>query len=77
MNIIKNQKKANEGKTDRKTFLYINHDLTPLEQEKDKILRDELKKRRADGETNLIIRNGNIVTRRLDRRGNDGPDENN
>jgi hypothetical protein len=59
-------------KNDRRNFIYLNHDLTPKEQEKDKALRDELKKRRADGETNLMIRNGSIVTR-TERTGNDAP----
>lgn len=42
---------------------YINADLTPKEQIKHKELRDELKRRKNEGETDLVIRRGEVVTR--------------
>lgn len=43
--------------------VYINPDLTPLQQHEAKLLRDELKKRRENGHHDLIIRNGKIVSK--------------
>ena len=48
---------------DQYKCVYIVSDKTKFEREKHKKLVDELKQRRADGETNLIIRNGSIITR--------------
>ena len=44
--------------------VYITPDLTKTERVVAKDLRDELKRRRASGETNLVIRRGKIVERR-------------
>ena len=41
--------------------LYINPDLTPAEREANRQLRQELARRRAAGEENIVIRRGNIV----------------
>ena len=41
--------------------VYITPDLTPRERDANKILREELKKRRDDGETGLFIRRGKIL----------------
>jgi len=42
--------------------VYIVADKTKFERKKHKKLVDELKQKRADGETNLIIRNGSILS---------------
>jgi len=41
--------------------VYIQQDMTPTERETYKKLYEELKRRRSQGENNLIIRNGRIV----------------
>ena len=41
--------------------LYINPDLTPAEREANRQLRQELARRRAAGEENIVIRRGSIV----------------
>ena len=48
---------------DQYKHVYIVADKTKFERDKHKRLVDELKQRRADGETNMIIRNGSIITR--------------
>ena len=68
--ILKNAYKVNKNGNKK---IYFNPDLTPAQREKDKRLREELKQRRADtGNRNLIIKNGEIVERRV--RGNEGED---
>ena len=42
--------------------IYISPDLTPKERDLGRKLRAELKDRRSNGETNLIIRRGQIIT---------------
>ena len=42
--------------------VYISPDLTQPERQRNKELRDELKRRREDGETNIMIRRGRIVS---------------
>ena len=49
---------------DIKSSVFISPDYTKLERHEQFILRSELRRRRAAGENNLIIRNGSIVTRR-------------
>ena len=44
--------------------IYITDDKTKKQQEADKILRDELKQKRQNGEIDLIIRNGKIVSKK-------------
>ena len=44
--------------------VYLNTVLTPLQQNENKILREELKRRR-DFEEDLIIRHGKIVSRKI------------
>ena len=43
--------------------IYINPDRTKHEQNTHKALRQELKRRREEGEENLIIRGGKIVSK--------------
>ena len=43
--------------------VYLNADLTPEQRKADYDLRTELKRRRAAGEQNLIIRDGRLVTK--------------
>ena len=43
--------------------IYVSVDRTKAEQAKHKLLVDELKTRRANGETNIIIQGENIITR--------------
>jgi len=43
--------------------VYINADLTPLQQRESKSLREELSRRRAAGEEDLIIFRGKITSR--------------
>ena len=45
--------------------VYISPDLTPAERETSKKLREELKRRREEGEPNLTIRGGRIITSRV------------
>ena len=45
-----------------RTFVYP--DRTPQERDENKILRDEMKRRRTAGEENLTIRDGEVVQRR-------------
>ena len=42
--------------------VYIQPDMSPKEREAHKKVYEELKKRRNDGESNLVIRNGKIVS---------------
>ena len=51
----------------RKSEIYIAPDRTKLERAKHKKLVEELKERRSKGETSLVIRNGTIVQRQLNR----------
>ena len=59
--ILKNAPKLNQGKSQGETKIYVNEDLTRLQREKHKALRDELKRRKQDGEANIAIRNWRIV----------------
>ena len=43
--------------------IYVSPDYTRKEREANKVLREELKRRKASGEVNLGIRNGRIVTK--------------
>ena len=43
------------------TNIYVSTDRTKKQREADKELRDELKRRKGLGETNLVIRNNRIV----------------
>ena len=44
--------------------IYIAPDMTKYQRHKHKQLIDELKRRRSNGENNLVIRNGEIITKR-------------
>ena len=63
--IVKNARKLNQGITSPDKKVYINNDLTPLEREKERKereqLRQELKERQDKGETGLRIRGKKIV----------------
>ena len=49
-------------KSDKWNKIYVSPDLTVREREVNRALRDELKRRRANGEQNLIIKRGRIVS---------------
>ena len=44
--------------------VYLSPDLTPKEREVNRKLREELVKRRKDGEKNLVIRRGKLFLRK-------------
>ena len=47
--------------------IYVSVDKTKAEQAKHKVLVEELKSRRAKGETNIVIRGNNIITKSASR----------
>lgn len=57
----KNLRDKKEGGWDR---VFIHQDLTPKQREARKLLVQELRRRQAQGETDLMIAKGNIVRRR-------------
>ena len=57
--------KAKLLKASKYSNIYINPDLTPDQRKRDSELRKALKTRRANGESNLIIRKGEIVLNKL------------
>ena len=62
-NLIKNAYKLNTGKDwSDPTKQYINLDLTPKEREQNRLLREELRRRKAAGEKNIKIKGNQIVT---------------
>ena len=62
--ILKNASKLNEGMdwSEASRMQYINLDYTAKEREQNKILREELKRRRQAGERNIKIKGNKIVT---------------
>ena len=58
-NILRNAKVLRNSSSYKKVF--ISPDLTPKERATNKQLLEELRHRRQQGETNLIIRRGKIV----------------
>ena len=62
--VVRNAFRVNEGVTEAKERRYINPDYTLKERERNKVLRDEKRGREKNGETNLIIRDGQIIKRR-------------
>ena len=59
--ILRNAKNLQKSSTYSKVF--ISPDLSPKERASNKILRQELRRRKEAGEANLIIRRGKIVTK--------------
>ena len=59
--ILRNAKDLQKSSTYSKVF--ISPDLSPKERASNKILRQELRRRKEAGEANLIIRHGKIVTK--------------
>ena len=57
--LLNNAKKLRS--TEKWERVYITPDLSPREREENKKLREELKKRRDEGETGIVIRRGKIV----------------
>jgi vacuolar-type H+-ATPase subunit I/STV1 len=53
--ILKNAKKLRKSSSFK--FVYINNDLTPIQQKESKLLRNELQARRSRGENVVIYRN--------------------
>jgi hypothetical protein len=60
--IMRKAPELNLGVTEAKNKIYVNHDLTQKQREKNKELRAELARRTGEGEENLAIRGGKIVT---------------
>ena len=60
--LLRNAKKLRSS--DKFKGVYINRDLTPLEQKQRKVLLEELKKRRESGES-VVIRHNKIVPQNL------------
>ena len=60
--ILRNARKLNQGVAEQKNRIYINQDYTPTERQRNKTLRDELKRRTDDGERDIGIRGGRIVS---------------
>ena len=76
--ILKNAPKMNEKVQDQSKKIYINPDYTPKERELNQALRQERKQRMAQGETDLIIRDGKIMKRKkvqTDRNNEDGSED--
>ena len=61
--ILKNYHKINKTDTPAKDKVYINPDYTTKERDLNKALRNELKERLSNGETNLMIKNWKIVNK--------------
>lgn len=64
--ILSKAKTLRQVKDDKISKVYITPDLSYQERLHQKSLRSELHRRRNAGETNLIIRKGQIVTRQVD-----------
>ena len=60
--IMRKAPELNKDKAHGDTRIYINHDFTQKQREKNKTLRNEKQRRTEAGEQNLVIRNGKIVT---------------
>lgn len=64
-NILKNANKINEGtKKAPKDRIYVNPDYTPKQRDNNRKLRDELKERTKNGETDLMIKGEKIVKKK-------------
>ena len=61
--LLSNARVLNKSKVPWHKKVYVNPDLTKAQREKDRAARSELKRRRDNGETNLIIRNFMVVTK--------------
>lgn len=59
--ILKNARELNRGVKTQDKKIYINPDQTPTERQKSRELRQELKRRTGEGETDIGIRGGKIV----------------
>ena len=59
--------KAKLLKSSKYGHIYINPDLTPDQRKRDSELRKVLKDRRANGESNLVIRRGEIILNNVQR----------
>ena len=58
--------KAKLLKSGKHNMIFISPDLTPQQREKDRVLRQELKSRRDEGEEHLVIRRGRITNKKVD-----------
>ena len=64
ISILRNKMKLrNENHSEYIKSIFITADFTPLEQKKNKMLRDQLKEMNKEG-NNYIIKNGSIVQKR-------------
>ena len=62
-NMLQNAKKLRDAKDGIMDKIYISPDLSKKAREKGKKLRDELNRRRKNGEANLVISKGKIITK--------------
>ena len=62
--ILRKAPELNKGISENRKKIYINPDYTMRERERNKALRDELKRRRANGEEDLVIRGSQIVVKK-------------
>ena len=69
--IMQNASSIKQTETDNKKKIWFNHDLTEKERREDRELREELKRRRLAGETDLIIRRKQIVKKFRSENGED------
>ena len=60
--VLKNYHQLNENVRDLNRKIFINNDLTPTQREQEHKLRIELRLRKENGEKNLKIRNGKIIS---------------
>ena len=60
---MRNAKNLRNSNTYKKVF--ISPDLLPKEREVNKLLHQELKRRKEAGEVNLIIRRGKIISKQV------------
>ena len=61
--VLRKSKNLRSQTNNRFTAVFMHQDLTPLQRERRRSLLQELKNRRDQGETNLILRNWKIVSR--------------
>jgi hypothetical protein len=67
--LLSNSKCLKQSNTQWHRRVFVNPDLTKAQRELDRKARDELNRRKNNGETNLTIRNFKVVTNNFNRRG--------
>lgn len=61
--VLRKSKNLRSQTDNRFSAVFMHQDLTPLQRERRHMLLQELKNRRDQGETNLVLRNWKIVSR--------------